>query len=247
MSLVLAASASKSVPVFGEAARAMISAAAEAGGAAAAPLALAPLASLEPSITLTRGEGVRVLVLHGFSQSAPAFLDRYKPLLDRKLKFCALAVPSAPFPLDAGGLQRAWWTSRAADPTRGGAYEGFAATRALLLPFIAARGPFDGVLAFSQGAVLAHTLLAEGSLSVKWAVLAAGFPSALVPPEAPPLATPSLHLSSAEDATVAPERHDALAARFAGPVVLRHGHGHALVQKAEHCNAVAEFIRKHSE
>ena len=213
-----------------------------AGGGAALPRA----PSLEPTVIAARGEGIRVLVLHGFSQNAPDFLERYKPLLGRKLKFCALVAPSAPFSLDAEGRQRTWFFNRDADPTRRGAYERLDATRALLLPFIAAQGPFDGVLAFSQGAVLAHTLLAEGSLACKWAVLAAGFPSALAPAEAPPLATPSLHLSSAEDATVAPELHEALARRFQGPELLRHPHGHALVQRAGDCNAVADFIRKHS-
>ena len=38
-----------------------------------------------------------------------------------------------------------------------------------------------------------------------------------------------------------------LAARFASPVLLHHDHGHALVQRAEHCNAVVDFVRRHTK
>ena len=221
------------------------------GSAPPAGAGAGPCHSLEPTVHVARGEGIRVLLLHGYSQTAPDLLARYKPLLDRKLKFCALVAPSAPFPL-AGVAGRTWWFNRSPDPTRAGAYEGLDTSRALLLALIAQHGPFHGVLGFSQGAVLAHQLLAEGSLEVKWCILAAGFPSSMAPRsggegEAAPLLTvPSLHLTSQEDRTVAAERHAALAGRFADPVIVEHEHGHALVQKAEHCNLVAEFIRKHS-
>ena len=211
----------------------------------------APARSLEPTVHVARGEGIRVLVLHGYSQTAPDLLSRYKPLLDRKLKFCALVAPSAPFPL-AELPGRTWWMNRSPDPTRAGTYEGLDTSRALLLALIAQHGPFHGVLGFSQGAVLAHQLLAEGSLEVKWCVLASGFPSSMAPRSggegqaAPLLTVPSLHLTSQEDRTVAAERHAALAACFADPVIVQHEHGHALVQKAEHCNLVADFIRRHS-
>ena len=210
---------------------------------------LLPPPSLAPTVLLDRGAGApRVLVLHGYSQNAQDFLARYKPLLERKLKFCTLVAPSAPFPLPASPSGRTWWFNSAHDPTRGGEYQGLDTSRALLLALQSAQGPFDGVLGFSQGAVLAHQLLAEGSLpGCQWAVLAAGFPSRAAPQQPLLLQLPSLHLSSAADATVAPELHAALAARFDSPQVLRHEHGHALVQRAEHCNAVVEFIRKHTK
>jgi predicted esterase/GNAT superfamily N-acetyltransferase len=210
-----------------------------------------PASPLAPTVLLDRGAGApRVLVLHGYSQNAQDFLARYKPLLERKLKFCTLVAPSAPFPLPASPSARTWWFNTSPDPTRSGTYEGLETSRALLLALAAQHGPFDGVLGFSQGAVLAHQLLAEGSLpGCQWAVLAAGFPSRAAPPPHPPLLlpTPSLHLSSAADATVAPALHAELAARFEAPQLLLHEHGHALVQRAEHCNAVVDFIKRHSK
>jgi GNAT superfamily N-acetyltransferase/predicted esterase len=248
-----------------EAAPAPAAAAAAAVAAAEASAAEAqPPPSLQPLVRVQReAGGPRVLVLHGYSQNAQDFLARYKPLLDRKLKFCTLVAPSAPFSIDcAGGAARTWWFNRAPDPTRGGAYEGLGTSRALLLALAAEQGPFHGVLGFSQGAVLAHQLLAEGSLpGCQWVVLASGFPSLQCPPQPPAepaaegaaaptaahlLPTPSLHLSSSADTTVAPALHAALAARFASPILLHHEHGHALVQRAEHCNAVAAFIREHT-
>jgi GNAT superfamily N-acetyltransferase/predicted esterase len=230
----------------------LVSGTPEAPSGSEASASASPAASLEPTVTVARGESppLKVLVLHGYSQNGPDFLARYKPLLDRKLKFCTLVAPSAPFPLaspTATPAQRTWWYNRAPDPTRGGVLEGLDTSRALLLRLVAEQGPFSGVLGFSQGAVLAHQLLAEGSLpGCKWCVLASGFPSPQAPAQAPLLPLPSLHLSSASDSTVAAELHANLAARFLQPRLILHEHGHALVQKAEHCNAVVDFIKQYA-
>ena len=209
---------------------------------------LSPITCLGPSEP-AQPPPPRVLLLHGYSQNSQEFLFRYKPLLERKLsKFCTLVCPSAPFPLlgaPPDGPARTWWHHPSPDPARAGAYEGLETSRALLLALNASHGPFTGVLGFSQGASLAHLLLAEGSLpACRWAILASGFPSRCALAGAP-LPIPSLHLSSASDVTVAPERSAALAACFAGPQLLQHGHGHAMVQRAEHCNTVVAFIREH--
>ena len=197
--------------------------------------------SLEPTVHLSRGDGLKLLVLHGFSQNGPDFLARYKPLLDRKLKFCALVAPSAPFSLAQDKVQRTWWY-KAADPFQPGEYEGLATSRALIQELLAQQGPFDGVLGFSQGAVFAHQLIAEGTLIVRFAILASGFPSRCVDAGAPLITIPSLHLTSKGDATVPSDLHLELASKFASSLLLEHEHGHALVQKAEHCKQVIDFV-----
>ena len=82
----------------------------------------------------------------------------------------------------------------------------------------------------------------------RFGVLACGFASRHAhapPPSAPLLATPTLHISSAADATVPPAQQEALAGCFETPAWLRHDHGHAMPQRAEDLRAVTEFMEGH--
>ncbi|NWR90203.1 OVCA2 Esterase, partial [Furnarius figulus] len=113
------------------------------------------------------------------------------------------------------------------------------------------RGPFDGVLGFSQGAALAAmvcALRARGHPrfpSLRFAVLVAGFAS-----RAPahrhfyrhPIALPSLHVVGDTDAVIAAALSTELARCFVEPVLLAHPGGHFIPAAAAQKKAYLEFL-----
>jgi hypothetical protein len=85
----------------------------------------------------------------------------------------------------------------------------------------------------------------------KCVVLACGFPSRSESPwpHDSPLPVPSFHVSSSSDATVAEKLQYELLERFDrswSREHLRHGHGHAMVQRAGDISAVLDWIRAQS-
>eukprot|EP00128_Syssomonas_multiformis_P002207 Colp12_sorted_trinity150504_noHs@28002 len=94
------------------------------------------------------------------------------------------------------------------------------------------KGPFDGVLGFSQGAALASMLAARHHLSgdtlFRFIVVVAGF----IPDMSPhfnsdiKIKTPSLHVYGTGDQVIVPSRSQTLAQFFENPVEVQHEGGH---------------------
>jgi hypothetical protein len=130
---------------------------------------------------------------------------------------------------------RGWWSagenaaaaSSAAGWTRPSVSRcavGYDASLAALRTTLAERGPYDGVLGFSQGAAMAALLLAAEPSCARFAILIAGFIAhddalAGAMAAAAPLPHAVLSVSGESDALVEPARVRALAACFAGPSV----------------------------
>jgi len=119
-------------------------------------------------------------------------------------------------------------------------------------------GPFDGILGYSQGAVMAHLLAskraepgAPGWLqSLEFVICIGGFPSAAEPtpglalwPLQRELNVPSLHISGEADASVPPCHHDRLAACFRSPTVHKYSKGHVLPQCPAVVGAISAFLQ----
>lgn len=179
---------------------------------------------------------LRMLCLHGYHGSAD--------VLRRQL--AAFAAPLAELAdfeyIDAPSLavgDFGWW--HAVDAER--RYDGWARTREAIVAAFARRGPFDGVLGFSQGAALAGLLVGlrapdgtptpERPLAFGVAILASGFPArdpelAQLYARADSYALPSLHLVGRADAVVPAASTRALADRFARPTIVEHAGGHVV-------------------
>ncbi|CAZ80596.1 unnamed protein product [Tuber melanosporum] len=127
---------------------------------------------------------VKLLFLHGYTQSGPLFSAKTKALEKALLKSLppqsALYYPTAPHPLSPSDLpgdpsspdaptapieNYAWWRRNGET----GEYLGIDETWNFLSSYLDANGPFDGVVGFSQGAALAVMLvsLLERELSRK--------------------------------------------------------------------------------
>jgi predicted esterase len=114
-----------------------------------------------------------------------------------------------------------------------------------------AQGEFDGVLGFSQGAVLAY-LVAALRLTVgkrmRFAVLVSGFPTRadayadLI--TGPPLCMPSLHVWGGADVLVPPEASDKLSTFFdrRDRVIYTHDGGHLMPFSAAAQRSFVDFL-----
>jgi hypothetical protein len=140
-----------------------------------------------------------------------------------------------------------WWDAvRSPDGWR---YEGAESTLALVARLLTTGPPFDGLLGFSQGCILASIvlrmvearspLLAAAASLPSFGIFFCGIPPRALPPAVsaavggarnaaalPPLAAPSLHVIGRRDPAAPLSR--ALAASFVAPIVIEHERGHVI-------------------
>jgi len=112
-------------------------------------------------------------------------------------------------------------------------------------------GPVDGVLGFSQGAMMGGLLCAlqesgELGFGFGFALLCGGFPPRDVDLfarlAARPLSTPSLHVIGEDDKMVTPDKSRLLCDRFVSPRVYAHPGGHYLPARRHDIPAYQKFI-----
>lgn len=176
----------------------------------------------------------RILCLHGYSMNQ-AWMQRWLGSLqaalgaDYELVCPQGPVPcpedevravwariAAPLPPDrvGPGLNWAWYRANDESPP---SYQFIEQSEVYLQQLLLAQGPFDGVIAWSQGTVMVSLLLMAQPQAFAWAILAGG---AL--PADPRFAQqlpayfdlPSLHLIGERESPFMQQRAEALAARF---------------------------------
>jgi alpha/beta superfamily hydrolase len=164
-----------------------------------------------------------------------------RPLLHRVLRRLGyddahvrfLQAPHAS-PDKPGGYR--WFTERPDDA---------AVTRDYLEDKLAQMGRIDGLVGFSQGAVVAHwlaSLLFADAAERPWVICVSGLPCWHVADDTPPLPLRSLHVFSDVDTVVRAADSQALADRFQDPVVVTHGAGHCFLANGAVVAAMREFI-----
>ena len=195
---------------------------------------------------------MRVLCLHGKGGSAASFLDDLQPLRS--------ALPAIEFQtMDAPGGTRSWWTyPRGERSFSASSFSGddvsIAAVEAELV-----KGGYDGILGFSQGAMLAAVVAARSALgqgppdSKLSLTVCCG---AALPKPFEPLfaalresggapAIRSLHCLSAVDTMNPPELGKALATSFGTSAsLLWHDNGHT-VPPSESLGELVAFFEAH--
>uniref|UniRef100_A0A8C5WVU3 Esterase OVCA2 n=1 Tax=Laticauda laticaudata TaxID=8630 RepID=A0A8C5WVU3_LATLA len=202
-----------------------------------------------------RPRELRLLCLHGYGQNAERFRGRTGALRKALRGRAQLLYLDAPHRLppaegeperEGGAGPRGWWPEPAAGP------EPAAALRALAAA-LAALGPVDGVLGFSQGAALAGLLCAlrergDGRFPFRFALVVAGFPVAeAAAAAAGALRVPSLHVFGEADRVIPAAESRALAERFAHPALLAHAGGHFVPAAAAQRAAYLGFLRRFEE
>ncbi|MFT3692112.1 MAG: hypothetical protein QM831_03155 [Kofleriaceae bacterium] len=170
---------------------------------------------------------MRILALHGYHGSAEQ--------LRRQLDWLDVFAFDAPSRADG---DFGWWHAR------DGRYVGWERTRDAIGELLA-KHSFDGVLGFSQGAVL--TSLLVGLFEFRFAIMIGGFPSrdpahAEIYARTERYARPSLHIIGRADTVVPPDASRMLAARFHEPTILEHAGGHVIPTSDDVRAAIATIV-----
>ena len=162
--------------------------------------------------------------------------------------------------MSAGSAGRTWWTSFEGD----GQESSFKTIREV----IEAKGPFDGVLGFSQGGMIAASYLAahrEFSDALKFGI----FVASRVPPKfttKSKMNLASLHVMGKSDSHITVTQSEELASSFSSPQLLVHDGGcvyilslqsslnliisfgsHLIPQDAVNRKTIADFIQQFSK
>ena len=185
---------------------------------------------------------MRVLVLHGRSQTAALLHGRLAPLRRRLAGLAELVFADAPCVIPGAGELREWWPHDGPD----GDAQSIDAAVACAAAAWAAQGPFHALLGFSQGAAVAFECCTRnmGFAGLRGVVLASGYAPGRPTEAGPLLQLPSLHLLSEDDAAVPAAASRRLAERFSSPSLHSHDLGHCVPQRAQELQVLFAFLQQ---
>ncbi len=203
---------------------------------------------------------LKILCLHGYRQNETMFRERtgaLRKLLKRNVEFFFISAPHL-IKEEAIGTpieqqERGWFFSR---PER--AYKGTDETDTCIglevsletvQQAVKEMGPFDGVLAFSQGASLASTFCyfkeKYPELEFQFMIFFSGFKSLLKPHSqvyTNQFQCPTFHSIGATDAIIPPEMSRDLAALFKDSITYNHNGGHFIPASPQLRTALQDFL-----
>jgi len=171
-------------------------------------------------------------------------------------------MPSDGQILDTNESLRAWWFSKdnstfsSRDVTE--IALGYDSSIKFIDDYVNTKGQFDGLLGFSQGASLAHLLLArcskKGDLQIgpcfKFVILFSAFKSLSNvhgPLMEQTINTPSFHVCGLSDEIVNYKRSEDLAERFTDAVIINHQTGHCIPPVNTFKHELLKFINKFTQ
>ncbi len=192
------------------------------------------------------GSRLRILCLHGYGGSASTLASQIGSLSSILAPYADLVFVDAPS-IKEGDY--GWWHARFHRYDGQVVYEGWERTRQGLIEKFAKDGPFDGILGFSQGAILTGVLCGlnagpNGKTSKDtpfrfgFAIMVGGFTArdddlSKLFDRHELYTIPSLHVYGVRDGVVSPESSQALAEMFKRPTIITHSGGHVIPSVAE--------------
>ncbi|XP_074625671.1 esterase OVCA2-like isoform X1 [Acropora palmata] len=207
-------------------------------------------------------DSLKILVLHGYRQSAQTCKEKLgafrKGLKKLPLEFVYITAPNK-IPCNDGGVvegsnEYGWWFSTEDDTydplTPTDVTKGFGESLEVVKTTFNDKGPFDGVLGFSQGACFLSILCAlreQGDLQFKFAILVAGFKSRSTSHGvyySTQIKFPTLHVFGDTDKVIPKENSEVLLQHYSSTTILNHPGGHFIPTQAPQRKVYAEFLQQ---
>ena len=207
---------------------------------------------------------LKILCLHGYRQNEAIFRERsgaLRKLLKKEADFFFISAPHV-IPEEenlgkpAEQQVRGWFFSRPEKAYKGtdetDTCIGLEESLELVRKTIADSGPFDGILAFSQGASLASMLcyykqqMTEPNLHFQFIIFFSGFKSLLKPHSymyRRQFQCPSFHTIGESDSVIPPQMSRDLAGVFDSPVTYSHIGGHFIPASPQLRTALQDFLK----
>ncbi|XP_061180389.1 esterase OVCA2-like isoform X2 [Saccostrea echinata] len=206
---------------------------------------------------------LKILCIHGYRQNDQTFRER-TGAFRKIIKKISDPAPNLVPPLDRNDEdgatdnndQRGWWFSSPDDQYTAQDYtdccKGYKESLEIIEKAFREQGPFDGILAFSQGAAMASLICGlkeqdpEGPFQFDFVILVAGFKSRQKQHESiykKPITTPSLHVFGDSDKVIQKEMSEDLLQYFVNPSVLKHSGGHFIPVSSIQKKVYIEFLQ----
>nr|CAB3264605.1 esterase OVCA2 [Phallusia mammillata] len=202
---------------------------------------------------------LKLLSIHGYMQNAEIFRKRtgaFRKLFKKKVLFDFVTAPNKiPANEESEKDLTGWWFSSkeksylAQDKTDYS--EGLNESLNKIAEELQSKGPFDGILAFSQGAALLGIICClkekgdERFQNFKFAILVAGYKSRQTEHGGmyvERISTPTLHVIGDTDQVIPRDMSDDLLTIFENPQVLRHDGGHFIPSTSSHKQTYLQFL-----
>ncbi|EGG25155.1 DUF341 family protein [Cavenderia fasciculata] len=237
--------------------------------------------SLSPSLSISNSstpplynsgdkKRLRILCLHGYKQNANLFKSKTAVLRKSLDDIAEFVYVDAPHTIDEAKGTASWWRASG----DGKEYRGWETTLDYLKNIFIKKGPFDGIIGFSQGAILSSLISSISSLnqesdnyftgykeiSIKFSLLFSGFQSrATVHQSLYPsndnesnqgsyplskIATPSLHVWGKADELVSASNCESLSLQFSEPHIYIHEQGHLIPLSKKDIEHYRNFLQQ---
>lgn len=180
-------------------------------------------------LTAARPDRLRILCLHGYHGSAAVMRAQLGSLGELLAPYADLITVDAPA-LDKGDF--GWWHATSSPFTQETSYQGWERTQIGLGHIFKTQGPFDGILGFSQGAILAGLLcgmngVTDLPIKFDFAIMVGGFLArdkelAKVYALRELYNLPTLHVYGTSDFIVDAMQSEKLSLRFQNPQIIIH-------------------------
>lgn len=208
---------------------------------------------------------LKILCLHGYRQNEMIFRERtgaLRKLLKREADFFFVSAPhvitadptNLEKPLES--QERAWFYSRPDHTYKGtdttDTCIGLEESVQFLEQVYKERGPFDGVLAFSQGACLLSIITAmnlsdkPSLIAYRFLIFVSGFKSLLSPHSTtypPSISIPSFHIYGETDGIIPQQMSKDLCQLYSDRILWIHKGGHYVPASPELRNLLRDFLR----
>ncbi|XP_048756066.2 esterase OVCA2-like [Ostrea edulis] len=210
---------------------------------------------------------LKILCIHGYRQNNQSFRERtgaFRKVVKKIADLVFISAPNLVPPLESSeeegatnnADQRGWWFSSSDDKYVAQDFtdccKGYHESVQVIKQALVEQGPFDGILAFSQGAAMMSLICGlkeqdpESPFQFDFVILVAGFKSRQKPHESlyeKPIATPSLHVFGDTDKVIPREMSEELLQYFVDPKTLQHSGGHFIPVSGPQKKVYLEFLQ----